>query len=101
RLLAPGGLACVLPIYELALMTRRRASERGVELAISLVTPEDTPLAAFGPAASSAVAELLEGRGIEAICGELAHEQDGEIVLTPGDRKLVADVVISLPAIEG
>ena len=99
--LVPASIAWSLPIYELALMTRRRASERGVELAISLVTPEDTPLAAFGPAASSAVAELLEGRGIEAICGELAHEQDGEIVLTPGDRKLVADVVISLPAIEG
>jgi sulfide:quinone oxidoreductase len=90
-----------LPIYEVALMTDRRARERGEELQITLVTPEAAPLAAFGATASAAVGELLEARGIEAICGERAHEEDGAMVLTPGGRSLEADVVISLPVMEG
>jgi sulfide:quinone oxidoreductase len=90
-----------LPLYELALMTERRARERGDEVEITLVTPETTPLAAFGAAATSAVSEMLEARGIEAICGERAHEEEGALVLTPGDRTIEADVVIALPSMEG
>lgn len=90
-----------LPIYEVALMTERRARERGDSLALSLVTPEDGPLAVFGPAASAAVGEMLEARGIEAIWGMRAHEEEGALVLTPGERVIEADVVIALPAIEG
>jgi sulfide:quinone oxidoreductase len=90
-----------LPIYEVALMTDRRARERGDGVEITLVTPEASPLAAFGSTASAAVSELLQARGIQAICGERAHEVDGAMVLTPGDRKLEADVVISLPVMEG
>ena len=97
----PPAVTWSLPLYELALMTERRARERGDDVAIVLVTPETSPLAAFGTAASSAVGELLSGRGIEAITGERAHEEDGGLVLTPGDRRIEADVVIALPAMEG
>jgi sulfide:quinone oxidoreductase len=90
-----------LPIYEVALMTERRARERGDRVDLSLVTPEDAPLAAFGPAASTAVGELLEARRIDATCGVRAHEEKGALVLTPGDRALEADVLIALPAMEG
>jgi sulfide:quinone oxidoreductase len=82
-------------------MTERRARERGDDVELTLITPETSPLAAFGPAPSSAVAELLKARGIEAICGERAHEEGGALVLTPGDRKVEADAVIALPAMEG
>jgi sulfide:quinone oxidoreductase len=72
-----------------------------MEVKITLITPEATPLAAFGATASAAVGELLGGRRIEAVCGERAHEEDGDLVLTPGDRRIEADVVISLPTMEG
>ncbi|MGA9635138.1 MAG: FAD-dependent oxidoreductase [Solirubrobacterales bacterium] len=97
----PPTITWSLPLYELALMTERRARERGDEVALTLVTPETTPLAVFGAAASSAVGELLSARGIEVVCGERAHEEEGSLVLTPGDREVEADVVIALPAMEG
>ena len=56
---APGRMAWPLPLYELALMTAGRAYDMNIELAVTLVTPEDSPLAIFGQNASSAVAGLL------------------------------------------
>jgi sulfide:quinone oxidoreductase len=97
----PPSIAWSLPLYELALMTERRARERGDKAEITLITPEATPLAAFGAAASSAVGELLSARGIEVVTGERTHEEDDSLVLTPGDRSVEADVVIALPAMEG
>jgi sulfide:quinone oxidoreductase len=97
----PGRVTWSLPLYELALMTDRRARERGEKVEVTLITPETTPLAAFGATASSAVAELLGARGIEVVTGERAHEEGETLILTPGDRKVEADVVIALPAIEG
>jgi sulfide:quinone oxidoreductase len=97
----PPSVTWSLPIYEVALMTERRARERGDDVALTLVTPEARPLAAFGPAASAAVTEMLDARGIETVCGERAHEEDGALVLTPGGGKLEADQVIALPAMEG
>jgi sulfide:quinone oxidoreductase len=97
----PPSITWSLPLYEVALMTDRRARESGDRVELELITPEAEPLAAFGAAASSAVAELLSARGIEVVCGERAHQDDGDIVLTPGDRKVEADAVIALPAMEG
>jgi sulfide:quinone oxidoreductase len=97
----PPSVTWSLPLYEIALMTERRAREQGKKLSLVLVTPEPEPLAVFGPEASAAVSEMLEARGIETICGERAHEEDGGLVLTPGDRKLDADQVIALPAMTG
>jgi sulfide:quinone oxidoreductase len=99
----PSGITWPLPIYELALMTQRRALELRLEdVKLTIVTPEQSPLVIFGPAASDAVAELLSARGIEVVTGERAHEvEGGELVLTPGDRRLEADEVVALPAMEG
>ena len=58
----PGRMAWPLPMYELALMTAGRAYDMDVELVVTLVTPEDSPLAIFGLGASEAVAELLSRR---------------------------------------
>jgi len=92
-----------LPIYELALMTRRRAGELGLRgLRCSVVTPEPAPLAVFGTVASAAVAELLELRGIEVITGVRAREDAaGQIVMTPGGKRLEATDLISLPELDG
>ena len=97
----PPTITWSLPLYEIALMTERRARERGDRVEITLITPEATPLAAFGAAASSAVSELLGARRIEVITGARAHEEGDSLILTPGDRKVDADVVIALPEMRG
>jgi len=97
----PPGVTWALPLYEITLMSERRARERGAKPRIRLLTPEQEPLAVFGPAASSAVREMLEGRGIEVVTSTRVHQEDGELVLTPGDGRLDAGVVVSLPTMEG
>jgi sulfide:quinone oxidoreductase len=98
----PPGVTWALPIYELALMTQRRALELGRnDVRLTVLTPEQTPLAIFGPTASEAVAELLSSRGIEVEAGVSVHERDGELLLTPGDRTLEAGEVIALPVMNG
>ena len=92
-----------LPIYELALMSRRRAEELGLrDLRLTIVTPESAPLIIFGTVASEAVAQLLRVRGIDLEAGARAHESDsGELILTPGERHLDADAVLALPEMLG
>jgi sulfide:quinone oxidoreductase len=98
----PSGVSWALPIYEVALMAKRRAAELGLEVELTIVTPEETPLAIFGPAASEAVASLLSGRGIAVEPGVHAHESDdGELVLTPGDRSIGRPELIALPVMSG
>lgn len=92
-----------LPIYELALMTQRRAAELGTgELACTVFTPEAAPLVVFGSVASAAVSELLSARGIAVRTGVRVHEDgEGRLLVTPGDEPLEATDVIALPALEG
>jgi sulfide:quinone oxidoreductase len=99
----PPGVTWPLPLYELALMARRRAERQGLaEVEHVVVTPESAPLILFGPAASAQVQALLAGRGIAVETATYAGEgEDGALVLTPGDRRLDAGAVIALPVIEG
>jgi sulfide:quinone oxidoreductase len=92
-----------LPIYELALMTVRRAVDLGVrELACTVFTPEAAPLAVFGSVATAAVSDLLRARGIEVRGGVRIHEDTaGRLIVTPGDEPLDATHVIALPPLEG
>ena len=61
----PSGASWPLPLYELALLTAEYVAAHGTRsVEITLVTPEDHPLALFGPVASEAVSELLEPRGL-------------------------------------
>jgi sulfide:quinone oxidoreductase len=62
--LIPARMAWPLPIYELALMTAARAYAMDVEVKLTIVTPEASPLAVFGEGASRAIAEVLEKAGI-------------------------------------
>ncbi len=99
---APGRMAWPLPLYELALMMAGRAYDMGVELATTIVTPEDSPLAIFGPTASEGVAELLARASIETVNSAYAEIPSvGEVVINPGDRHLRVDRVIALPELYG
>lgn len=91
-----------LPVYELALLIARHAHSAGVELPIHVVTPEPAPLQIFGPAATSAIAELLDERGITLHLGSYASiERGGRLMLTPGQRRLTVARVVALPVVDG
>ena len=91
-----------LPLYELALMTAARVAERGLrKVELSLVTPEAEPLELFGSAASAAVRELLDQRGVAIHAAHYATEfRDQELALAPSGG-LPAERVVSLPRLLG
>jgi sulfide:quinone oxidoreductase len=99
---APGRMAWPLPLYELALMTAGRAYDMGIELQTTIITPEDGPLSIFGTTASNAVAALLTGANIETINSAYVEVPNSrEVVISPGDRHLHVDRVVSLPELFG
>jgi sulfide:quinone oxidoreductase len=99
---APGRMAWPLPLYELALMTASRAYDLNLDLDVTILTPEDSPLAIFGQSASSAIAGLLERAHIQMIPSAYAEvPRSGEVVINPGDRRLRVDRVIALPELYG
>lgn len=77
-----------LPAYELALMSAAWGANSGVE--VSLVTPEERPLAMFGRTASAAVAGVLERAGVRFDGGA-----------DPAPDTVRADRVVALPEIVG
>jgi len=99
---APPAPSWPLPIYELALMTADRAYDMWSGVAITVVTPEDAPLAAFGRAASDAVTRLLEDRGITVIpSAQAGVPANGRVAIEPGRRVLPVDRVVALPRLYG
>jgi sulfide:quinone oxidoreductase len=89
-----------LPLYELALLTASELREYGCAAPVRIVTPENDPLAVFGPAARDAVVPLLEALDVELItraqpCAVAAggvHLRNGGVV--------AADAVVTLAAVE-
>jgi sulfide:quinone oxidoreductase len=98
----PAHKAWPLPMYELALMTAERAYDTSAELAITVVTPEDAPLAIFGQGASSGVSELLSQAGITVLTSAYAEiPQAGQVMIRPGAQRLTFDRVVALPELLG
>ncbi len=91
-----------LPIYELALMTAAHLREHGAgAVKVRIVTPEDEPLALFGPAAARAVSPLLHARGIELVSSSLPASVGKRVLTLAGGARIPADRVITLPLLEG
>jgi sulfide:quinone oxidoreductase len=99
---APPGMAWPLPVYELALMTARRAYDMQTEVAVTIATPEDAPLAVFGDKVSVEVGRLLKQNGITTITSAHASvPEPGLVTINPGDRTLKVDRVVALPELYG
>ena len=99
---APSRMPWPLPIYELALMTAQRAYDMSAETSITLVTPEDAPLAIFGDKVSQEMERLLERNGILTITA--AHGETpapGQLTVHPGGRTLTVDRILALPELFG
>ena len=100
--ISPTPMPWPLPLYELALMTARRAYEMNVDVSVTLATPEDAPLAVFGTEASSAVERLLVEKGILFIpSAHCETPAPGQVSINPGSRRLYVDRVIALPELFG
>jgi sulfide:quinone oxidoreductase len=100
---APASSGWQLPLYELALTTARHLRQRELtDVALTLVTPEATPLAAFRGTGSAAVARLLLRAGIDVQTStHAAKYEHGRLWLMPGSRVVEADRVVALPRIVG
>jgi sulfide:quinone oxidoreductase len=98
----PPGASWPLPLYELALMTAAHVADHHLpDVQLSLVTPESAPLEVFGQAASEAVRELLDERGISLHLSRYPSAlEGGRLAVVPGDA-LSADRVVSLPRLMG
>lgn len=98
----PSGTTWPLPLYELALMTAWQARGMSIEdLRIEFYTPEDWPLAIFGPKASDSVARLLATAGIDVHTGVHLREVGKEVVVEPDGQVLGAQRVVALPTQSG
>jgi sulfide:quinone oxidoreductase len=98
----PAGVAWSLPLYELALMTARRAFEMNMDVELTLITPEDRPLGVFGAAAANDVEDRLASAGIELHTRTVAEiPAKGQIVLRPGGGRVECDRIIALPISRG
>jgi sulfide:quinone oxidoreductase len=98
----PAGVAWTLPIYELALMTARRAYEMQVDVELVVITPEDRPLNVFGAKAASEVEQRLVDAGLRLITSATAEiPSRGHVVVQPSGETLEAERVIALPISQG
>jgi len=97
----PPRMAWPLPIYELALMTAARAYDMDIDVAVTVATPEDAPLAIFGEAASRAIGQLLTDSSIKLISSASCEVPDGRHVVINGDLWLDVDRVVALPELHG
>jgi sulfide:quinone oxidoreductase len=100
--LIPAGSAWPLPMYELSLMTAKHARRHRPGFELTLVTPEDAPLAVFGREVAEAVAELLDQSGIRVVTSATAEVPiPGVVCLRPGTSVIEVDRVIALPDLYG
>ena len=98
----PSGTSWSLPLYELALMTAKRARELGVGARVTFVTPEERPLAVFGPAVATEVQEMLDDAEIRTVCSASAEvPAEGEILVRPTHDVIECDRIIALPRLRG
>lgn len=98
----PSGVAWSLPVYELALMTAKRARDAGHQPELVVYTPERRPLDVFGQGASDEVAEVLDQAGVRLVRSVAAEvTPSGELVIPFEETPLGYERVIALPRLSG
>jgi len=93
----PRHVSWTLPLYELALMTAAHLSGHGARgIALSVVSPERSPLEVFGRRASDTVAALLRDGGVDFRRGAPERTTSDGLRLADG-RGVEADAVVAMP----
>lgn len=98
---APAAAFWPLPLYELALLTAQRAYAMDVDVDVSIVTPESSPLSLFGAAVSERLSAVLRDAGIAFHGSSFATLDHGELTLAPGGETMRPGRVVALPLLEG
>jgi len=100
----PAGPAWPLPAFELAMMTARHADGMGIDAEISVVCPDEDPLAFLGLEAAGALRAALADAGVRLVTGMDAHVGHLPVLhLAPagsGDA-ITVDRIVALPALRG
>ncbi len=101
--LKPPGASWPLPLYDLALKTATHCAEHGrTGVELTLITPEEEPLAIFGHTVSDAIRRLLENNGVALHTSSYGvMNREGRLELTPGDLSLDVDRVLTEPRLSG
>jgi sulfide:quinone oxidoreductase len=99
----PPGASWPLPLYDLALMTAADCAAHGRTGAeLTLVTPEEEPLAIFGHTVSAAIRRLLDGHGVALHTSSYGVlKSEGRLGISPGERSLAVDRVVTEPRLSG
>jgi sulfide:quinone oxidoreductase len=93
----PAGAVWSLPAYELALLTAHWAESHGVSARIVIATPEERPLAIFGPEVSEAVRDVLAQRGVGILTSVYPLAARDRSLLLLGESAVDADRVVAVP----
>jgi sulfide:quinone oxidoreductase len=97
---APTVTGWLLPLYELALMTARELGRSNVDdVQLSLLSPEERPLALFGGRLSQDIGRLLGRAGVEFIHASFAKAGTGLTYAALGHPS--SDYVVTLPLLSG
>ena len=98
----PAPIPWPLPAYELALMCSERAWDMQADMTVTVVTPEDAPLAVFGREASLALSRLLADRRIDVLTSSYADVPRAKTVsIHPSGATVEFDRVLALPELRG
>ena len=98
----PPAASWPLPIYELALMTAERAFDMCVDVELTLVTSEPSPLALFGGEVSREVEAALAAVGITVITSAHAEmPRCNTLEVHPSGERLDVDRVVTVPVLDG
>ena len=92
------GVTWPLPLYELALMAAERAYSQCLDVALTLITPEQEPLGMFGAPASEVVRHLMQESGITLrTATNVTDVRSGHVLLHNGHAIVRAQRVVTAP----
>lgn len=98
---ATGGVGWTLPLYELALGLAAERTPQRTPPEVFVVTPEEAPLAAFGPAVSQGASAVLAEHGVRVLTASTVEcFEDGQLWIEL-EGALAVDAAIALPRLEG
>jgi NADH dehydrogenase FAD-containing subunit len=99
---APDGPTWLLPMYELAFMASERAARTSSQqVLIAIVTPEESPLAAFGAENSLTVARMAEQLGVVVHLGAAVTGFDGATMTLSDGGAYPVDRLVSGALLRG
>jgi sulfide:quinone oxidoreductase len=98
----PTGASWPMAVYEMALMAAGRAYDMCQPCDLTLITPENAPLALFGSEASGTLTGRLRDAGVTVRAGVHARVPSAGLVeLHPGGERLHVDRIVSLATLTG